>query len=340
MEFLLVGAQFLEQIRKIFPEMNDSKRILVIGGAGLIGSHLCRSLVDRDYDVYCMDIRSCESSSILREMMTLHNFNYIRHNVVNQFGINVDEIYNLASPSTLRYDQAMAVETHKVNILGTLNCLESARINRSRVLLASSGDVYGAVRTQSMHEDQQFGSTHSALAESKRAAESFMQAYKDEYQVDGKIARIFNTYGSGADLSDQRVVTKMIVDALLGRNLTIYGSGEQLRSFCWVGDVIDALIRLMNLLPDVKIPTINIGSNHEITIRALAEKIIDLTGSRSKIIHQSARPDDPRHKTPDISRARKMLGWQPTTTLDEGLRRAIAYFENELTQMRSWVEMH
>jgi UDP-glucuronate decarboxylase len=208
------------------------------------------------------------------------------------------------------------------------------------VLLASSGDVYGAVRTQSMHEDQQFGSTHSALAESKRAAESFMQAYKDEYQVDGKIARIFNTYGSGADLSDQRVVTKMIVDALLGRNLTIYGSGEQLRSFCWVGDVIDALIRLMNLLPDVKIPTINIGSNHEITIRALAEKIIDLTGSRSKIIHQSARPDDPRHKTPDISRARKMLGWQPTTTLDEGLRRAIAYFENELTQMRSWVEMH
>ena len=193
MEFLLVGAQFLEQIRKIFPEMNDSKRILVIGGAGLIGSHLCRSLVDRDYDVYCMDIRSCESSSILREMMTLHNFNYIRHNVVNQFGINVDEIYNLASPSTLRYDQAMAVETHKVNILGTLNCLESARINRSRVLLASSGDVYGAVRTQSMHEDQQFGPTHSALAESKRAAESFMQAYKDEYQVDGKIARIFNT---------------------------------------------------------------------------------------------------------------------------------------------------
>lgn len=327
-------------MKKTFPEMNDSKRILVIGGAGLIGSHLCRALVDRHHDVYCMDIRSCESSPILREMMTLTNFNYIRHNVVNQFGINVDEIYNLASPSALRYDQVMAVETHKVNILGTLNCLESARINRSRVLLASSGDVYGSVRNQSMHEDQPFGPACSALAESKRAAESFMHAYKDEYQVDGKVARIFNTYGSGADLSDQRVVTKMIVEALSGRNLTIYGNGEQLRSFCWVGDVIDALIRLMNRLPDVQIPIVNIGSNHEISIRALAEKIIDLTGSHSKIIHRDARTDDPRHKSPDISRAREMLGWQPTTTLDEGLRRAISYFENELIQMRSWVEMH
>ena len=320
--------------------MNDSKRILVIGGAGLIGSHLCQALVDRNHDVYCMDIRSCESSPILRELMTLTNFNYIRHNVVNQFGINVDEIYNLASPSALRYDQVMEVETLKVNILGTLNCLESARINRSRVLFTSSGDVYGSVRQQSMHEDQPFGHACSALAESKRAAESFVRSYKDEYQVDGKIARVFNTYGSGADLSDQRVVTKMIVEALSGRNLTIYGNGEQLRSFCWVGDVVDGLIRLMNRLPDVQVPTVNIGNNHEITIRALAEKIIDLTGSHSKIIHLDARNDDPRHKSPDISRAREMLGWQPTTTLDEGLRRAIVYFEHELTQMRSWVEMH
>ncbi|MBR3792568.1 MAG: GDP-mannose 4,6-dehydratase, partial [Alistipes sp.] len=140
--------------------------------------------------------------------------------------------------------------------------------------------------------------------------------------------------------SDQRVVTKMIVEALSGRNLTIYGNGEQLRSFCWVGDVVDGLIRLMNRLPDVQVPTVNIGNNHEITIRALAEKIIDLTGSHSKIIHLDARNDDPRHKSPDISRAREMLGWQPTTTLDEGLRRAITYFEHELTQMRSWVEMH
>ena len=320
--------------------MNDSKRILVIGGAGLIGSHLCRSLVDRNYDVYCMDIRSCESSQILREMMALTNFNYIRHNVVNQFGINVDEIYNLASPSILRYDQAMEVETHKVNIIGTLNCLESAKINRSRVLFASSGAVYGAVRQQSMHEDHPFGPARSALAESKRAAESLVRAYKDEYQVDGKIARIFNTYGTGADLNDQRVITKMIVEALSNRNLTIYGNGEQLRSFCWVGDVVDGLIRLMNRLPDVKVPTVNIGSNHEISIRALAEKIIDMTGSRSKIIHQNARNDDPRHKSPDISRAREMLGWQPTTTLDEGLRRVISDVENALTQVRSWVEVH
>lgn len=333
-------AQFLEMSEKTFPEMNDSKRILVIGGAGLIGSHLCRTLVDRNYDVYCMDIRSCESSPILCEMMSLTNFNYIRHNVVNQFGINVDEIYNLATPSSLRYEQGVEVETFKVNILGTLNCLESARINRSRVLLASSGDVYGAVRQQSMHESQTFGPASSALAESKRAAECLVRAYKNEYQVDGKIARIFNTYGVGADLSDQRVVVKMIVEALSGRNITIYGNGEQLRSFCWVGDVVDAMIRLMNRLPDVEVPTVNIGSNHEISIRALAEKIISLTGSHSKIIHRDARTDDPRHKSPDISRAREMLGWQPTTTLDEGLWRTISYVEHELMQMRSWVDTH
>lgn len=320
--------------------MNDSKRILVIGGAGLIGSHLCRSLVDRNYDVYCMDIRSCESSPILRDMMSLNNFNYIRHNVVNQFGINVDEIYNLATPSSLRYEQNIAVETLKVNIIGTLNCLESAKINRSRVLYASSGDVYGAVRQQSMHEDGPFGPAGSALAEGKRAAEALVRAYRNEYQVDSKIARIFNTYGTEGDLSDQRVIVKMIVEALSNRNISIYGNGEQLRSFCWVGDVVDALIRLMNRLPDVKIPTVNIGSNHEITIRALAEKIIDLTASRSKIDHVRARDDDPRHKSPDITRAREMLGWQPSTTLDEGLRRTISYVEHELMQLRSWSDIH
>ncbi|MBQ2414098.1 MAG: NAD-dependent epimerase/dehydratase family protein, partial [Rikenellaceae bacterium] len=243
--------------------MNDSKRILVIGGAGLIGSHLCRALVDRNYEVHCMDIRSYESSPILREIISQPNFNFIRHNVVNQFGIDVDEIYNLATPSTLRYEQGAEVETLKVNIIGTLNCLEVARHHRSRMLFASSGDVYGSIRQQSMQEDTTFGPVRSALSEGKRAAESLVRAYRSEYQVDGKITRIFNTYGTGADTSDQRVVAKMIVKALTGQNITIYGNGEQLRTFCWVGDVVDALIRLMNRLPDVEVPTVNIGSNHE-----------------------------------------------------------------------------
>ena len=320
--------------------MNDSKRILVIGGAGLIGSHLCRALVDRNYEVHCMDIRSYESSPILREIISQPNFNFIRHNVVNQFGIDVDEIYNLATPSTLRYEQDAEVETLKVNIIGTLNSLEVARHHRSRMLFASSSDVYGSIRQQSMQEDATFGPVRSALAEGKRAAESFVRAYRSEYQVDGKIARIFNTYGTGADTSDQRVVAKMIVKALTGQNITIYGNGEQLRTFCWVGDVVDALIRLMNRLPDVEVPTVNIGSNHEISIRTLAEKIISITGSRSKIIHHAARHDDPRRKSPDISRARQMLDWQPTTSIDEGLLQTINYFERELYSMRSWVEMN
>ena len=320
--------------------MNDSRRILVIGGAGLIGSHLCRALVDRNYEVHCMDIRSYESSPILREIISQPNFNFIRHNVVNQFGIDVDEIYNLATPSTLKYEQGAEVETLKVNIIGTLNSLEVARHHRSRMLFASSSDVYGSIRQQSMQEDTTFGPVRSALSEGKRAAESLVRAYRSEYQVDGKIARIFNTYGTGADTSDQRVVAKMIIKALTGQNITIYGNGEQLRTFCWVGDVVDALIRLMNRLPDVEVPTVNIGSNHEISIRTLAEKIISITGSRSKIIHHAARHDDPRRKSPDISRARQMLDWQPTTSIDEGLLQTINYFERELYSMRSWIEMN
>jgi UDP-glucuronate decarboxylase len=232
------------------------------------------------------------------------------------------------------------VETLKVNIIGTLNSLEVARHHRSRMLFASSSDVYGSIRQQSMQEDTTFGPVRSALSEGKRAAESLVRAYRSEYQVDGKIARIFNTYGTGADTSDQRVVAKMIVKALTGQNITIYGNGEQLRTFCWVGDVVDALIRLMNRLPDVEVPTVNIGSNHEISIRTLAEKIISITGSRSKIIHHAARHDDPRRKSPDISRARQMLDWQPTTSIDEGLLQTINYFERELYSMRSWIEMN
>lgn len=320
--------------------MELKKRILVTGGAGLIGSHLCRRLTDYGHEVYCMDIRSRESSPLLSQISAQPNFNYIRHNVVNPFGINVDEIYHLASPSTLRYESGSDVETLKTNILGTINCLENAKIHRSRILLASSGDVYGSSRQQSLREEAPYGPALSSVTEAKRAAESLMRAYKAEYQVDGKIARIFNTYGSGADTCDRRVVAKMTVEALTGHNITIYGSGEQLRCFCWVEDIVEALIRLMNLLPDSQIPTVNLGSNHEISIRALADRIVALTGSKSKIIHLEARNDDPRHKTPDLTRARRMLEWQPYTSLDEGLRMAAGYFEKELFKEHSWVDVH
>ena len=323
--------------------MELKKRILVTGGAGLIGSHLCRRLTDYGHEVYCMDIRSRESSPLLSQISAQPNFNYIRHNVVNPFGINVDEIYHLASPSTLRYESGSDVETLKTNILGTINCLENAKIHRSRILLASSGDVYGSSRQQSLREEAPYGPALSSVTEAKRAAESLMRAYKAEYQVDGKIARIFNTYGSGADTCDRRVVAKMTVEALTGRNITIYGSGEQLRCFCWVEDLVEALIRLMNIPDTEPTATVNLGSSVEISINRLADMIVTLTGSRSRIVHIPARSDDPRRMAPDLTRARNMLDWRASTSIEDGLRMTIGHVQSVLHSLTrdnaaEWIE--
>lgn len=319
------------------------KRIVVLGGVGFIGTHLCLRLLDEGHEVFCVDTRDIANSPLLRDMPPHPEFRYVRHNIVHQFGIRCDEIYNLASPSRVRYNKALPVETLRINMQGTINALDTARMEHARILFASSGCVYGAGYRDPATDPAAGYSGQYILSEGKRAAEALHRAYQEELGVDARIARIFNTYGSGADIMDQRVVMKMIVAALQNRDIPINGSGEQLRTFCWVEDVVDGLVRLMDAPPTETARTINFGSSHEVSIRALAEKIVALTGSRSQIVHTDARADDVRRLAPDISSARRELGWEPRTPLVEGLRRTISYAEKELADKThagmTWAEI-
>lgn len=320
------------------------KRVVVLGGVGFIGTHLCLRLLEEGHEVFCVDIRDRSNSPLLRTIGQHPGLRYIHHNVIQSFGIRCDELYNLTSPSMVRYNKALPIETLKVSILGSINALDNARAEHARVLYASAGEVYGMGYDSTLLDASNCCSTHHILAEGKRAAEAIHRAYQAEVGVDTRIARIFNTYGSGADLMDQRVVMKTIVAALQNRDIHINGSGEQLRTFCWVEDMVDGLLRLMAAAPQETTRIYNLGSNHEISVRALAEKIIALTGSRSRIVHIEARTDDARRRTPDISAARRDLGWTPRTPLAEGLRRTISYVEKELTDKAyahvTWAEMN
>ena len=320
------------------------KRIVVLGGVGFIGTHLCLRLLEEGHEVFCVDIRDAVNSPLLRGVLQHPLFRYVHHNIINGFSIRCDEIYNLASPSRVRYNKALPVETLRVSVLGAINALDTARTEHARVVFASAGNIYGIGQRDPASEPGNCCSTHYILCEGKRAAEALHRAYHSEYDVDTRIARIFNTYGSGADLMDQRVVMKMIVAALQNRDIPINGSGEQLRTFCWVEDVVDGLVRLMEAPPAETTRTANFGSSHEVTIRSLAEKIIALTGSSSHIVHAEARIDDIRRRTPDISATRRELAWAPRTPLVEGLRRTISYVEKELAEKNyvgiSWVEIN
>lgn len=317
------------------------KRIVVLGGVGFIGTHLCLRLLNEGHEVFCVDIRDAANSPLLRELKH-PAFRYVHHNIISPFGIRCDEIYNLAAPSMVRYNKALPVETLKVSILGTINALDTARTEHARIVLASTGEVYNTGYRATNIDN--CCTTHQILAEGKRSSEALCRAYQVEFGVDARIGRIFNTYGSGAELMDQRVVMKMVVAALQNRDILINGSGEQLRTFCWVEDIAEGLELLMAAAPSELTRTVNFGSNHETTIRALAEKIITLTGSRSRIMHLEARPDDARRRSPDLSSARRELGWIPRTPLVEGLRRTIAYAEKELSDKAyagmTWVEMN
>ncbi|WP_418992203.1 GDP-mannose 4,6-dehydratase [Alistipes sp.] len=319
------------------------KRIVVLGGVGFIGTHLCLRLLGEGHEVFCVDIRDAANSPLLRNVLQHPSFRYVHHNVINPFAIRCERIYNLTSPSMVRYNKALPVETLKVSVLGAINSLDTARTEHARVLLASAGDIYGSL-FRDIASEPAACSTHRILAEGKRAAEALHRAYQEEFGVDTRIARIYNTYGSGAELMDQRVVMKMIVAALQNRDIQINGSGEQMRTFCWVEDIVDGLVRLMEAPPADQTRIINFGSSHEISIRALAEKIIALTGSKSGIVHTEARSDDAPRRTPDISAARRELGWAPHTPLTEGLRRTISYAEKELADKAyagmTWAEMN
>ncbi len=320
------------------------KRVVILGGAGFIGTHLCLRLLEAGHEVYCVDMRDAADSPLLRSAKQHPSFRYVRHNIVGSFGIRCDELYNLASPPMVRYDRVLPVESLKTSIVGTINALDTARHERARVVYASSGAVYDTERRSLRTHGDDTCPTHRILTEGKLAAEALHRAYRNEYDVDTRIARIFNTYGPGADVMDQRVVMKMIVAALQNREIVVYGNGEQLRAFCWVEDIVEGLLRLMEAPRTEHTPTLDLGSSHELPIRTLAEKIVALTGSRSRIVHLPGRRDEAARRTPDLAATRRELDWTPRTPLVEGLRRTIRYAEKELSARNAvrmtWAEMN
>ncbi len=306
------------------------KRILVTGGAGFLGTHLCRRLLGQGHEVLCVDNFSTGTRRNIEDCLDHPMFELLRHNVTFPLFVEVDEIYNLACPASPVHYQFDPVQTTKTSVSGAINMLGLAKRLKVRILQASTSEVYGDPIVHPQPEDY-WGNVNpigsrSCYDEGKRCAETLFFDYHRQHKMSIKVARIFNTYGPNMRPDDGRVVSNFICQALLGEDITVFGRGEQTRSFCYVTDLIDGLDRLMNSPADITGP-INIGNPNEFTIRALAEKVIDLTGSKSKIVERPLPEDDPKQRQPNIGLAKKLLGWQPTINLDEGLKRTIAYFE-------------
>jgi UDP-glucuronate decarboxylase len=300
------------------------KRILVTGGAGFLGSHLCDKLLGGGDDVVCLDNFFSGSKDNIRHLSHHPFFELIRHDVIHPLFIEVDQIFHLACPASPIHYQQNPIKTVKTNVMGTINMLGLAKRIKAPILLTSSSEVYGDAQVHPQNEAY-WGHVNpiglrSCYDEGKRVAETLMMDYHRQNNVNIRIVRIFNTYG--------RVVSNFIVQALRGEDLTVYGEGSQTRSFCFVSDLIDALVRMMNAA-DFSGP-LNIGNPGEFTVLELAERILQLAGSRSKIVFRPLPSDDPARRCPDISLAKSKLGWQPRVDLEEGLRMTIAYFRENL----------
>lgn len=306
-----------------------NKRILVTGGAGFLGSHLCERLVNEGHDVICLDNYFTGSKRNVEHLMDFHNFELMRHDVTFPVFLEVDQIYNLACPASPVHYQYNAVKTIKTSVMGAIHVLGLAKRVKARVLQASTSEVYGDPNIHPQTEDY-WGHVNpigirSCYDEGKRVAETLFFDYHRMNQVDIRIMRIFNTYGPRMHPNDGRVVSNFIVQAIKGDDITLYGDGSQTRSFCYVDDNIEGMIRLMN--KDDFMGPVNIGNPGEFTIKELAEKVVEITGSKSKLIFKELPSDDPKQRQPDISIAKKELGWEPTINLEEGLKKTIAYFE-------------
>ncbi|HUB65597.1 MAG TPA: UDP-glucuronic acid decarboxylase family protein [Methylocella sp.] len=306
------------------------KRILVTGGAGFLGTHLCRRLLDQGHEVLCVDNFSTGTRRNIKELLDDPMFELLRHNVTFPLFVEVDEIYNLACPASPIHYQFDPVQTTKTSVSGAINMLGLAKRLKIRILQASTSEIYGDPIVHPQPEDY-WGNVNpigsrSCYDEGKRCAETLFFDYHRQHRMSIKVARIFNTYGPNMRPDDGRVVSNFICQALLGEDLTVFGRGDQTRSFCYVTDLIDGLDRLMNSAESITGP-INIGNPGEFSIRELAEKVIEATGSKSKIIERPLPDDDPKQRQPNIDLAEKLLGWRPTINLDEGLTRTIAYFE-------------
>lgn len=309
------------------------KRILVTGGAGFLGSHLCDRLIEQGNDVICIDNLFTGSKDNIRHLMGNPYFEFIRHDVTEPIYVEVDQIYNLACPASPIHYQYDPIKTGKTSVLGALHTLGLAKRVHARILQASTSEVYGDPEIHPQPESYR-GCVNpigirSCYDEGKRMAETLFFDYHRQHQVDIKVIRIFNTYGPRMNTHDGRVVSNFIVQALKNENITIYGSGEQTRSFCYVDDLIEGMIRMMNSRDGFTGP-VNIGNPGEFTMLELAQKIIDLTGSSSKIIFEPLPQDDPMQRRPVIDLAKKELSWEPTVNLEEGLKKTIAYFDDRL----------
>ncbi len=313
------------------------KRVLVTGGAGFIGSHLCERLLAAGQQVLCVDNFFTGDRANVSGLLGHPDFELVRHDVTFPLYVEVDEIYNLACPASPVHYQFDPVQTTKTSVVGAINMLGLAKRTKARILQASTSEVYGdpAVHPQ---PEEYWGNVNpvgprSCYDEGKRCAETLFFDYRRQHALEIKVVRIFNTYGPRMHPRDGRVVSNFVVQALCGEDITIYGDGRQTRSFCYVDDLVSGLVAMMNTGAGVTGP-VNLGNPGEFTMLELAQRVVALVGSRSRIVHRPLPQDDPRQRRPDISRAREHLGWSPRVQLEEGLQRTISYFDALLSERR------
>jgi UDP-glucuronate decarboxylase len=316
--------------------MHLHKRIMITGGCGFLGSHLCDRLVAAGHEVLSVDNCFTGTKRNIRHLLDHANFEFIRHDITFPLYLEVDEIYNMACPASPIHYQLDPVQTTKTSVHGAINMLGLAKRIKAKILQASTSEVYGDPEVHPQQESY-WGRVNpigprSCYDEGKRCAETLFFDYHRQHRLRIKVARIFNTYGPRMHPNDGRVVSNFIVQALKGNAITIYGDGSQTRSFCYVDDLVQGLIRLMET-PDAVTGPINLGNPVEFTILELARKVIDLTGAKSQVIHKPLPMDDPRQRKPDITLARETLQWQPAIALEEGLKQTIGYFDRLLAEM-------
>jgi UDP-glucuronate decarboxylase len=312
-----------------------SKKILVTGGVGFLGSHLCRRLLGEGHEVICVDNCFTSSKSNIYDLLDNHRFEFLRHDITFPLYIEVDEIYNLACPASPIHYQFDPVQTTKTSVHGAINVLGLAKRVKAKIFQASTSEVYGDPEIHPQQE-KYWGNvnpigTRACYDEGKRCAETLFFDYYRQHNLRIKVARIFNTYGPAMHPNDGRVVSNFIIQALNNQDITVYGEGSQTRSFCYVDDMIEGFVRLMNSRDSFTGP-INLGNPREFTILELAEKVIDMTGAKSKIIFKELPADDPQQRQPNIELARSELGWEPTIFLEQGLKSTISYFEELLAE--------
>ena len=313
--------------------MKKNKKILIAGGAGFIGSHICKKLVLQNNKVFCVDNLLTGNKDNIKNLLNTKNFKFIKKDINQKIFLNVDEIYNLACPASPPKYQKNPVETVKASVLGSINLLELAKKVNAKILQASTSEIYGDPKEHPQKETYNGNvnpiGIRSCYDEGKRCAETLFFDYHRQKKVKIKVARIFNTYGPKMDFFDGRVISNFIVQCIKNKNLTIHGKGKQTRSFCYIDDMVDALIKFMNLKSNFTGP-LNLGNPYEINIFKIAKKIKKLTNSKSKIIFLNLPVDDPIKRKPDISLAKKKLKWKPKISLEIGIKKTIKYFKSRI----------